>query len=116
MIKELVVHHERVLNHVLDNFGDNTKSHMVSEKLCNPASEDDKGCRQLAKMAVVVKGDKVRLIHMRKNGTNSKVTFQELPVLPKVKNIVGRIMELVENKDNNEGAQFLTLDFRDAFE
>ena len=52
-------------------------------------------------MAVVVNSDKVRLIHMRKNGTNSIVTFQELPVLPKVKDIVGRIVELLEKKDNN---------------
>ena len=44
--------------------------------------------------------DKVCLIHdMRRNGTNSKVTFQEL----------------LKDKANDEGIDLLTLDFRDAF-
>ena len=45
---------------------------------------------------------------MRRNGTNSKVTFEERIVLPRVK-------ELLEHKNSNEGVEFLTLDFRDAF-
>ena len=78
--------------------------------------EKDVGPLHLAKIAVVVKGEKVRLIHdMRRNGTNSKVSFQERLVLPRVKDIVGGVMELLEDKDNNEGVEFLTLDFRDAF-
>ena len=40
--------------------------------------EQDVGPFELVKIAVVVKGEKVRLIHdMRRNGTNSKVTFEE---------------------------------------
>ena len=40
--------------------------------------EREVGTLQLAKMAVVVKGEKVRFIHdMRRNGTNSKVTFSK---------------------------------------
>ena len=40
--------------------------------------EEDVGPLQLAKILVVVKGEKVRLIHhMQRNGTNSKVSFQE---------------------------------------
>ena len=40
--------------------------------------ENDVGTLELAKIAVVVKGEKFRLIHdMRRNGTNSKVTFEE---------------------------------------
>ena len=71
---------------------------------------------ELAKIAVVVKGEKVRLIHdMRRNGTNSKVTFEERLVLPRVKDIIEGVMELLERKNNHEGAEFLTLDFRDAF-
>ena len=78
--------------------------------------EKDVGPLHLAKIAVVVKDEKVRLIHdMRRNDTNSKVSFQERLVLPRVKDIVGGIMELLEDKDNNEGVEFLTLDFRDAF-
>ena len=78
--------------------------------------EKDVGPLHLAKIAVVVKGEKVRLIHdMRKNGTNSKVPFQERLVLPKVKDIVGGFMELPEDRNNNDGVEFLTLDFRDAF-
>ena len=100
MIKELVVHHDRVLNLVLENFGNNTNLTWFL-KYCAILRLSKKRCRQLAKMAVVVNSDKVRLIHMRKNGTNSIVTFQELPVLPKVKDIVGRIVELLEKKDNN---------------
>ena len=64
----------------------------------------------------MVKGEKVRLIHdMRRNGTNSKVTFKERLVLPRVKDIIEGVMELLERKNNREGVEFLTLDFRDAF-
>ena len=78
--------------------------------------ENDVGTVDLAKIAVVVKGEKVRLIHdMRRNGTNSKVTFEERIVLPRVKDIIEGVMELLERKNNNEGVEFLTLDFRDAF-
>ena len=77
---------------------------------------DDVGTLELAKIAVLVKGEKVRLIHdMRRNGTNSKVTFEERIVLPRVKDIIEGVMELLEGKNNNEGIEFLTLDFRDAF-
>ena len=59
--------------------------------------EQDVGPLQLAKIAVVVKGEKVRLIHdMRRNGTNSKVTFQERLVLPRVKDIVGGVHGAVQ--------------------
>ena len=41
------------------------------------------GSLQLAKIAVIVKGEKVRLIHdMRRNGTNAKVKLEERLVLP----------------------------------
>ena len=77
--------------------------------------EQDVGPLQLAKIAVVVKGEKVCLIHdMRRNGTNSKVNFQERLVLPRVEDIVGGVVELLENKVNSEVVEFLTLDFRDA--
>ena len=77
--------------------------------------EQDVGTLELAKIAVVVKGEKVRLTHdMRRNGTNSKVTFEERLVLPRVKDIEG-VMELLGRKKNNEGVEFRTLDFRDAF-
>ena len=40
--------------------------------------EQDVGTLWMAKIAVIVKGDKVCVIHdMRRNGTNSKVTFHE---------------------------------------
>ena len=61
MIEELVVHHEQVLNLVLDKLGDKTKSHMVPETLCailRLRMKEDVGPIQLAKMAVVVKGEK----------------------------------------------------------
>ena len=78
--------------------------------------ENDVGTLELAKIAVVVKGAKVRLIHdMRRNGTNSKVTFEERIVLPRVRDIIEGVMELLEHKNNNEGVEFLTLDFLDAF-
>ena len=77
--------------------------------------EQDVGALQLAKIAGVVKGEKVRLIHdMRRNGTNSKVS-KERPVLPRVKDIVGGAIELLKDKNKSEGVDFLTLDFRDAF-
>ena len=78
--------------------------------------EQDVGTLQLAKIAVVVKGDKVRLIHdMRRNGTNSKVTFHERLVLPRLKDVIQGVMELLKGKANDEGIDLLTLDFRDAF-
>ena len=47
------------------------------------------GTLHLAKIAVVVKGTKVRLIHdLRKNGTNARVTFRERLVLPRVKDLI----------------------------
>ena len=75
--------------------------------------ENDVGTLEFAKIAVVIKGEKVRLIH--DIGTNSKVTFEERIVLPRVRDIIEGVMELLERKNNNEGVEFLTLDFRDAF-
>ena len=78
--------------------------------------ENDVGTLELAKIAVVVEGAKVRHIHdMRRNGTNPKVTFEERIVLPRVRDIIEGVMELLEHKNNNEGVEFLTLDFWDAF-
>ena len=78
--------------------------------------EHEVGALQLAKIAVIVKGEKVRLIHdMRRNGTNSKVVFHERLVLPRLRDVVQGVMVLLESKANHEGIEFLTLDFRDAF-
>ena len=77
--------------------------------------EQDVGTLQLAKIAVIVKGDKVRLIHdMRRNGTNSKVIFHERLVLPRLKDVIQGVMELLKDKANDEGIDLLTLDFRDV--
>ena len=47
------------------------------------------GPLQLAKIAVIAKGEKVRLIHdTRRNGANSKVQLEERLVLPRLKDIV----------------------------
>ena len=74
------------------------------------------GPLQLAKIDVIVKGEKVLLIHdMRRNGNNSKVQLEERLVLPKLKDIVEGVMDLMANKSNEESIEFLTLDFRDAF-
>ena len=78
--------------------------------------EHEVGTLQLVKIAVIVKGEKVRLIHdMRRNGTNAKVVFHERLVLPRLRDVVQGVMVLLENKANHEGIEFLTLDFRDAF-
>ena len=75
------------------------------------------GSLQLVKIAVFVKGEKVRLIHdMRRNGTNAKVQLEERLVLPRHKDIVEGVMKLMAIKTYEEGIDFLTLDFRDAFE
>ena len=101
MIEELVVHHEKVLNLVLDKLGDKTKSHMVPETLCailRLRMKEDVG--NWPRWQLWSKARKVRLIHdMRRNGANSKVTFQERLVLPRVKDIVRRVMELPENTE-----------------
>ena len=58
----------------------------------------------------------MRLIHdMRRNGTNSKVIFHERLVLPRLKDVIQGVMEFVKGKANEEGIDFLSLDFRDAF-
>ena len=78
--------------------------------------EQEVGPLKLAKIAVIVKGEKVHLIHdMRRNGTNSKVQLEERLVLPRLKDIVEGVMKLMAGKANDEGIDFLTLDFRDAF-
>ena len=58
-------------------------------------------------IAVIVKGEKVRLIHdMRRDGNNSKVQLEERLVLPRLKDIVEGVMKLMAN--NGEGIEFLT--------
>ena len=74
------------------------------------------GSIQLAKIAVIVKSDKVRVIHdRRRNRTNCKVQLKERHVLLRLKHIVEGVMKLMAGKSNEEGIEFLTLDFRDAF-
>ena len=74
------------------------------------------GTLQLAKIAVLVKGTKIRLIHdLRRNGTNARVTFRERLVLPRVDDLITAIMELLQRQVSGEGLELLTLDFRDAF-
>ena len=71
------------------------------------------GPLRFAKIAVIVKGERVRLIRdMRRNGTNSKVQLQKRLVLPMLKDIVDGVMKLMANKSNEEGIEFHTLDFR----
>ena len=78
--------------------------------------EQEVGALHLAKIAVVVKGTKVRLIHdLRRNGTNARVTFRERLVLPRVKDLISGIMELLQKQSSGEGVELLRLDFRDAF-
>ena len=52
---------------------------------------------------------------MRRNGTNSHVTFCERLVLPRLKDVVQGVMALLGDKSNSEGLDLLTFDFRDAF-
>ena len=74
------------------------------------------GTLHLAKIGVIVKGAKMRLIHdLRRNGTNARVTFQERLVLPRLKDLVAGIVNLFQAKHQGEGTHLLTLDFRDAF-
>ena len=78
--------------------------------------EREVGTLHLAKIGVIVKGTKMRLIHdLRRNGTNARVTFQERLVLPRLKDLVAGIMDLFQAKHQGEGMDLLTLDFRDAF-
>ena len=78
--------------------------------------EREVGTLHLAKIGVIVKGAKMRLIHdLRRNGTNARVTFQERLVLPRLKDLVAGIMDLFQAKHQGEGMDLLTLDFRDAF-
>ena len=78
--------------------------------------EQEVGALHLAKIAVVVDGTKVRLIHdLRRNGTNARVTFWERLALPRVKDLITGIMELFQKQTSGEGVELLTLDFRDAF-
>ena len=58
--------------------------------------EHEVGALQLAKIAVIVKGEKVPLTHdMRPNGTNSKVVFHERLVLPRLRDVVQGVMVLL---------------------
>ena len=50
----------------------------------------------------------------RRNIVQDVVALQ-LAVFPRVKDIVGGVMKLLEDKDNGEGVDFLTLDFRHTF-
>ena len=77
--------------------------------------EREVGTLHLAKIGVIVKGAKMRLIHdLRRNGTNARVTFQERLVLPRLKDLVAGIVDLFQAKGQGEGMDLLTLDFRDA--
>ena len=68
----------------------------------------------LAKIAVVVKGTKVRLTHdLRRNGANARVTFRET-VVSRVKDLTSGIMELLQSQASGDGVEFVTLDFRDV--
>ena len=70
----------------------------------------------MAKIAVVIEGTKVRLIHdLRRNGTNARVTCRERLVLHRVKDLITGIMELLQSQASGDGVEFLTLDFRDTF-
>ena len=76
--------------------------------------EQEVGTLHLAKIAVVVKGTKVRLIHdSQRNGTNARVTFREIP---RVKDLISGITELFQSQAPGDGVELLTLDFRDAFQ
>ena len=66
--------------------------------------EREVGTLHLAKIGVIVKGAKMRLIHdLRRNGTNARVTFQERLVLPRLKNLKAGIMDLFQAKHQREG-------------
>ena len=67
------------------------------------------GTLHLAKIGVIVKGAKMRMIHdVRRNGTNARVTFQERLVLPRLKDPVASIMDLFQAKHQGESMDLLT--------
>ena len=72
--------------------------------------EQEVGTLHLAKIAVVVKGTKVRLIHdLRRNGTNTRVTFWERLMLPRGEGPHHRHHGVAPESGSGEGVELLTL-------
>ena len=91
----------------------NRSSERLRSAGCHSRGTRTSSWSQLAKIAVIVKGEKIH--DMRRNGANSKVQLEERLLFPRLKDIAECVMKLMANKSNEEGIEFLILDFRDAF-